>query len=522
MYSKLQQRLQKLSSSTNRLPFTGSLIGVEKESLRVNCEGKISQTSHPDCLGSPLTHPSITTDYAEALVEFVTPPLASIPEVTHYLRDAQQFTYNCLDNEYFWSTSMPCVISGESSIRIAEYGSSNAGKMKHVYRRGLGYRYGKVMQVIAGVHFNYSVPENFWPQYASIEGKPESDQTFINTAYMGLIRNLQRYGWLVIYLFGASPAVCKTFLSGLTNQLSELDFGTFYLPYATSLRMGDIGYQNNKENEHGIKANYNSLEEYTAGLLKAVKTPCKDYEKLGVMIDGEYRQLNANILQIENEYYSTVRPKQILQGMEMPSLALNKRGIQYVELRSIDVNAYDPLGINDQQLYFLELLVVFCLLQDSPLINETERSEIDQNELLAAHQGREPGLLLDRNSEKLTLKDWGLELCEQMLPLCKLLDDEQQYYSKALAAQKEKLLDSETTPSAQILNELQNNRETFFKFAERLSKNHRRYFLDLPTDEARQAIFLQAAEQSRAKQQAIEASDNLSFEAYLKEYFSQR
>ncbi len=521
MYSKLHSRLKQLHKRNHKRLFADSAIGVEKESLRVSKDGKIAQTDHPSCLGSALTHPSITTDYAEALMEFVTPPLKTIPEVANYLRDAQQYVTSCMNEEYFWSTSMPCVVSGEDSIRIAEYGSSNSAKMKHIYRKGLGYRYGKVMQVIAGVHFNYSFPESFWPIYSDLEMNKLPLQTFQNERYMGLIRNLQRYGWLVIYLFGASPAVCKSFLSGLTNKLSEFDFGTFYQPYATSLRMGDIGYQNNKENEHGVKANYDTLDTYTESLLNAVKTPCSDYEKIGIKVENEYRQLNTNILQIENEYYSTIRPKQILQGNEMPSHALKKRGIEYVELRSIDVNAYDPLGINEEQMHFLESLLVFCLLQDSPMINECERGTIDSNELLAAHQGREPGLMLSRCGDLISLQDWGLEICEQMKPVCELLDDTDSLYSQALATQITKLQDPELTPSARILADLREKELPFFVFAEQLSRQHRDYFLGLPPNAKQQAFFLEAAAQSRKDQKSREESDTMSFEAYLETYYAQ-
>ncbi|MBA1330237.1 glutamate--cysteine ligase, partial [Candidatus Endoriftia persephone str. Guaymas] len=175
----------------------------------------IAQSAHPEALGAPLTHPYITTDYSEALTEFITPPLQQRDAVLEFLRDAQKFVYDRLEgDEILWATSMPCVVEGGCTIPIARYGSSNAGLMKTVYRRGLGHRYGRVMQVIAGVHFNYSLPEAFWPGYQTLEGGKGDLQGFISEAYFGLIRNLQRFGWLVPYLFGASPAICKSFLGG--------------------------------------------------------------------------------------------------------------------------------------------------------------------------------------------------------------------------------------------------------------------------------------------------------------------
>ncbi|MFV1983775.1 MAG: glutamate--cysteine ligase, partial [Thiohalomonadales bacterium] len=239
-----------------------SKIGLEKETLRVGQEGKISQLPHPISLGAPLTHAYITTDYSESLTEFITPPLNTIKEALTFLNNTQKFVYDKLDNEILWATSMPCVVAGETSIPIARYGSSNVGKMKTVYRNGLGHRYGRVMQVIAGVHFNYSLGNLFWVQYKKHRKNTNELTDFISEQYFSLLRNLLRNGWVIPYLFGASPAVCKSFLGGQSTKLEHFDVTTYYHPYATSLRMGDIGYQNNKEHESGVKADYNSLNNY--------------------------------------------------------------------------------------------------------------------------------------------------------------------------------------------------------------------------------------------------------------------
>jgi glutamate--cysteine ligase len=523
VYSRLSQRLNRLIGLRHSRLMRNSAIGVEKESLRVNREGSIAQTPHPRALGSALTHPYITTDYSEALMEFITPPFHDIREVLDFLRDAQQFVYQRLDKEYLWATSMPCVVAGETSIPIARYGTSNAGRMKHIYRVGLGYRYGRVMQVIAGVHFNYSFPPDFWTVYAELEGNRLAMQDYISESYMALIRNLQRFGWLIPYLFGASPAICKSFLGGAPTTLKEFNESTYYQPYATSLRMGDIGYQNNKENEHGIKASYDSLASYVDSLTCAIQTPCEDYEKIGVLIDGEYRQLNANILQIENEYYSTIRPKQLLQGNEKPTLALKRRGIAYVELRSLDVNAFDPLGINERQLHFLECFLLFCLLHDSPLIGADERRAIDDNELRAAHRGRDPELKLVRNRQSIPLCDWAAELLEEMRSVCELLDQgvPGTPYCTALDEQLRKVHDPELTPSARMLREMRDRHEGFYHFARRMSEIHQHFFNNLPLSDARERYFTELAVKSLQDQTAREAADELSFAEYLERYFAQ-
>ncbi len=523
MSSSYQQRLSQLVQLIDSKMLNQSRIGLEKETLRVSREGGIANTPHPAVLGSALTNPYITTDYSEALLEFITPPFVKMQEALSFLRDEQQYVYSKLDGEILWATSMPCVVAGETSIPIAQYGNSNAGMMKTIYRRGLGHRYGRVMQVIAGVHYNYSFADEFWPQYQSLQKNQQQPGDFISASYFGQLRNLQRLGWLVPYLFGASPAVCKSFLGGKSTTLTDFNENTYYEPYATSLRMGDIGYQNNKESETGIKANYDDLESYVQSLNKAINTVCPEYEKIGVKVDGEYKQLNANILQIENEYYSTVRPKQITEADEKPTLALQRRGVQYIELRSLDVNAFDPMGINETQLYFLEALMLYCLLQESPTIDAKERIAIDQNELDVAHRGREPGLKLVRRDGEISLHDWGLEVCDEMRAICEYLDTgvEGSPYTEALEKQCAVIVDPELTPSAKMLAEMRENNEGFYHFAKRKSLEHYEYFNQLDIDDEHKILLEKSIEDSHARQQEIKADDKVSLDNYLKCYFEQ-
>ena len=528
MYQLLQQRLSLLASSDIEEALSTSKIGLEKESLRVLPEGGISQAPHPAAWGSPLTNPQITTDFSEALPELVTPPCDSVTEVIQSLDDIQNFVYRNLVDEILWATSMPCVVAGETSIPLAKYGSSNAAQMKTVYRRGLGLRYGRAMQVIAGVHFNYSFSDRFWRQYQSLLNNTDELQDFISEQYMGLIRNLLRYGWLVPYLFGASPAICKSFLNGQRTILQEFNSNTYYEPYATSLRLGDIGYQNNKEDLAGIKACYDSLDAYIESMRCAINTPHKGYEEIGVKVDGVYQQLNANILQIENEYYSSVRPKQILQGNEKPSTALKKRGIAYVELRSLDVNVFDPHGINSEQLHFLEVFMLFCLLQSSPALSQSEVDAIDENLLLVAHKGREPGLDLYRDNpqqsaEKISLQDWASELCNKMKGVASLLDRVNycENYFSSVKSQFASVFDPDLTPSARMLDEMRDREEGFFHHAQRMSKHHCQYYKNHPLPESKIRFFEEMAKQSLAKQKEMEAEDSISFDEFLENYFNE-
>ncbi len=532
IYSKLRQRI-KYFTDNNTASLHGSLIGIEKESLRVAPDGKIAQTPHPISLGSSLTHPYITTDYSEALIEFITPPLADHKALS-YLQDIQIFVVNQLEEENLWAASMPCVVAGESSITIAEYGNSNLGKMKTVYRRGLGHRYGRIMQVISGVHFNYSLPTAFWPVYQALESESGNLQNFISDSYFSMTRNLQRFGWLIPYLFGASPAVCKSFLGTTfldattldttTSNLIEYDNTTLYEPYATSLRMGDIGYQNSKGDHFGVKACYDNIETYIACLTTAIDTPCPEYEKFNALIDGEYQQLNANILQIENEYYSSVRPKQILIGNEKATLALQRRGVKYIELRSLDINPIDPLGINEDQLYFLEAFVIFCLLHESPLISPREQKEIDQNAMDTAHRGREPALRLQKKGDTQTLQSWATELAGEIRGVCEMLDkaNNSDKFTLSLNKHIEMIKDPNKTPSAKMLADMRGKKEGFFHYAMRMSQKHHAQYKKLTLSSEKRQFFKQSVTQSIDKQQALEAADSKPFDEFLKDYFAQK
>ena len=523
MYSLAEKRLAALVNAGRTAAFSGGKTGLEKESLRVGPDGSIAQTPHPAALGSALKHPWITTDYSEALLEFITPPLQNPAAAVEFLRDLQHFVYLQLDDELLWSSSMPCVVAGESSVPIARYGSSNLGMMKTVYRRGLGYRYGRVMQVIAGAHYNYSFPDALWPVLQALEQDTRPLQDFVSDCYFRLIRNLQRFGWLVPYLFGASPAVCMSFLGGKSTNLLDFNDSTYYGPHATSLRMCDIGYQNSHEEEAGFKATYDSLEAYTDSLLRATATPCPRYLPIGVQVDGEYRQLNANILQIENEYYSSIRPKQVPEGNEKPALALKRRGVRYVELRSLDINIFDPQGISTGQCRFLEALMAFALFQDSPLISQAERREIDSNLSAVCYRGREPGLELQRNGKPIKLQHWAGELCNALDGFAEQLDAAEpgSPYRDALQVQIEAVNDPERTPSARVLAGMREHNEGYFDYARRMSLQHQQYFLSLPYDPAQFREFKAVVQQSLAAQQAVEAADNVTFDEFLRDYFAQ-
>ncbi len=517
----LETRLQRLSAPAMAGLVRGGQRGVERECLRVTPTGQLARTPHPLALGSALTNEFITTDYSEALLEFVTPPQLTNWETIQFLCDVHQFVVERIGDELIWPLSMPCSISGDGDVPLAQYGSSNIGRMKTIYRRGLGHRYGRIMQAIAGIHYNYSLPDAFWPLYQELEGQSGDLQDYRSATYLGAVRNVRRLDWLLLYLFGASPALCKSFVRGRgPTRLDELDHGTLYGPFATSLRMSDLGYRNSAQASLVVSAN--SLEEYVRDLYQATHAPRPEFEKIGVKVGGEYRQLNANQLQIENEFYSTIRPKRVVRPGERPTAALRRGGVQYIELRALDISPWDPVGINQRQMRFLEVFLIYCLLQESPPISGPEQERIDRNHGLVARRGREPGLQLNRGDQSVTLRDWAATICLDLVQVAGLIDPGgQQGHVDAIRYQMQAVEDPERTPSAALLAELRRSGQTLADYGLDLAGRTREYFLALAPDLNRHRELLSAeAESSLGRQRHIEAMDEQPFDEYLSRYLA--
>ncbi len=521
MNKQFESRLERLSGSDAAKRLRRGRTGIEKESLRVTPDGHIAATPHSRALGSALTHPYITTDYSEALLEFITPPFAKARDTLEFLEQIHQFVYQNIGDELLWATSMPCMVGNEENIPIARYGSSNVGMMKHIYRRGLSYRYGRSMQIIAGVHYNYSFTDGFWRALQELEGGARPKRDYIADAYFGIIRNFQRFGWIVSYLFGSSPAVCKSFIRSPGEGFEEFDHGTLYRPYATSLRMSDIGYKNPNQSE--LRIVYDDLRTYVATLSHVIEKPHQEYEGIGVKVDDEYRQLNANLLQIENEYYSFIRPKQIARSGEKPTVALKRRGVRYVEVRALDVNPFEPVGINEEQLRFLEAFLLYCLLNESPLISWTEQNDINHNQQLVACCGRDPNLELRVGGRPRRLQPWVDAICADLEGICELLDSGRRTtpYRDAVLRQRELANHPDGLPSARVLEEMRDRNEPFFEFAMRVSLAHREHFTSSQLSAAKRRVFEEEAKRSIRAQEDVENADDISIDEYLRRYFAQ-
>ncbi len=495
--------------------------GVEKEGLRVDRNGFIAQTPHPEALGSALTHPRITTDYSESLLELITPVCRSTTEMLAALRETHRFVQMHLGDEVFWPASMPCELDGDASIPIARYGRSNIGQLKHVYRQGLAVRYGRMMQSIAGAHYNLSLPDSFWTVWQSALEDQQALQDFKSEQYFWLVRNFRRRSWLLMLLFGASPALDASFVEGVSHDLARLRSDTWYGADATSLRMGDLGYHNNAQASLNIC--FNELKTYTDTLARAIHTPWPAYQEIGTRRGNQFIQINTSILQIENEYYSAIRPKRTTQREEKPIQALQARGVEYIEVRCLDLDPFSAIGVTAEQVDFLDLFLLDCLLSDSPTIPDSECDRLDENYNQVIKRGRARSLMLSTGQESIALMDAASRQLERLGALADQLDgwSGSDTYRKALAAQQAKLDNPQRLPSASVLAAMNSAGQGHREWTLSMSLKHQETLLEEGMSAESKRSFEAMSRQSLDDQRELEAADTQTFEAFLADYLEQ-
>jgi glutamate--cysteine ligase len=494
-------------TSLDSLPpsaLTGLRRGIEKESLRVRPDGALATTPHAARLGSALTHPNVTTDFSESQLELITGVHASADGCLAELTEVHQAVYRAIGDELLWCASMPCILPADHAIPIGRYGNSNVGRAKSIYRMGLSHRYGRRMQTISGIHYNFSLPGDL-----------------SNEAYFALIRNFRRHSWLLLYLFGASPAVCASFVADRAHELARLSENTFYLPHATSLRMGRLGYQSDAQSS--LAVSYNNLESYAASLQEALTKPYPAYEQVGIRDGDDYRQLATSLLQIENEFYGTIRPKRVIRPGERALHALRDRGVEYVEVRLMDLDPFHAVGITAATMRFLDIFLLHCLLRESPPDTPQEIAAIVRNQQRVAARGREPGLRLSREPDEVTLCEWSREILTECAPIASELDGANggNGYRDALAGASAALDDPAATPSARVLDSMaREHGNSYVRFVLAQSLAHRRTILELPFPAEIAQRFVRLADESVTEQRAIEAADTLPFESYRQLYLA--
>src|SRR5262245_46807307 len=479
----------------------GMRRGIEKERLRGRVDGALATTPHPEALGSTLTHPNITTDFSESQLELITGARPSVDAMLEELSFIHQVVYRALTrdgrDELLWGASMPCGLPPDDEIPLGRYGSSNVGRAKTVYRMGLAHRYGRRMQTISGIHYNWSLPN------------------LSNDQYFALVRNFRRNAWLLFYLFGASPAVCESFAKGNPNhRLQRLSGDTLYLPHATSLRMGRLGYQSDAQSS--LSVSYNSLADYGASLYGALTTPYPPYEQIGLQDgNGEYRQLNTALLQIEHEFYGKIRPKRRIRPGERPLQSLRERAVESVEVALLDLGPFSPIGITAATCRFLDVFLLHCLRAESPRDTPAEIASITRNQERVAARGREPGLALSRGGREVPLGEWGREILSQCAPLAEKLDSQLGgiAYRDAVQGASSALDNPDSVPSARVLHAMaRNHGNSYGRFVLAESLLHRATLLALPLPPRVEDEFANLARASSAKQRQIEAQDRIDFE----------
>jgi len=554
--SKLEQRLDALSPGVLR----GILRGIEKEGLRVRPDGTLAQTPHPPELGSALTHPNITTDFSESQLELITGAHDSAEGLLQELVELHQFVYRHIGDELVWTASMPCRLPAEDHIPLGQYGGSNMGRMKTIYRQGLSHRYGRRMQTISGIHYNFSLPDDAWPRLRAVAGSDVPVERFQDAAYFALIRNFRRHSWLLLLLLGASPAVCGSFVRGHGHGLCGWDTGTFFSPYGTSLRMGRLGYQSDAQ--ASLAVSFNCLGDYAQTLHRALSEPYPAYEAIGLRDGERYKQLATTLLQIENEFYGTIRPKRRIHPGERPLRALGLRGVEYVEVRLVDINPFEPVGIGLSQMRLLDIFLLHCLLSDSPPDSPQEIAAMTRNQRRIAERGRDPRLRLHRTAElfpsgdesaaaavagarptaelsadlaltdltpaDMTPSEWGRRLLRECEPIAAALDRAyaavggESAYRDALGIAMAGLRDFDTLPSTRVLLEVDlNHGRSFPAFALARSEENRRTVLARPLAAEAAARYARVAAESHRAQREREAADDRPFEEFRRSYLTQ-
>jgi len=492
-----------------------SKVGFEKESLRV-FDSSISKQPHPERLGSTLCNRYITTDFSEAQLEFVTPPLNDKIKGLKFLEDIHHFVSCNIDDEIIWPFSMPTVINTDKDIPIANYGTSNLGLFKQTYRKGLSHRYGRMMQAISGTHYNYSIPETFW-QSPFLKNLYKDPKEIRSSAYFNMLRNIFRLNWLILYLFGASPILTRSFTTKDSQSLKQLDNQTFYLPYATSLRMSDFGYRNTLRNK--LQVSMNSLQEYVSDLREATNTPFNGFASIDTTKTKLQQQINENILQIDDEYYAIARAKSQIISNQRTTSKLSSSGVDFIELRSLDLNPYSRIGIDKETVLFLEIFLIHCFVKQGQRFTDDEIRNIDHNDSTVAKKGREPNLYLLKDGKKTSLKEWGKQILDTLMPIAAVLDCDKMQYTNAVAQMRERINDPNLTLSGRFLDDILSTNLSFIDLGNTIGESNKRHYSKLKKSKnINWGLLEKESIDSHNQQKILEKDNGESFRAFVEHY----
>ena len=361
-------------------------FGIEKENVRVDYSGHLAMTKHPDVFGDKLKNPYITTDFSESQVEMITPSMDTIEETYNFLESLHDIVSLELKDEFLWPQSTPPSLPDEEDIPVSKFEETCEGNRAQKYRDYLSQKYGKQKQLLSGIHYNFSFKDEFLDLLYR-ESESSDFKLFKDDIYLKISRNFFKYRWILIYLFGANPSIHGTYSRKCVDMLDEVAPDSFSYTSGNSFRNGMCGYKNKEV----FNISYNSRAEYVEDIKKLISQ-----EKL----------IN------EKEYYSPIR----LKAKDNKNLlrSIEEDGIEYLEVRLLDLNPMIKNGISIDQLYFVHLFLLFCLFTDEDSLTEKEIWEGNKNHELVAHYGRKVDLELFDGGEFKFLKDLGLDIISKM------------------------------------------------------------------------------------------------------------
>ena len=368
-------------------------FGIEWESLRARGDGELALTPHPELFGDKLKNPLVTTDFSESQIEIITPTFNTIDETFDTFSLIADLVNASLPyDEYLWFQSIPCILPYGDQIPIAQY--SGEGKSSQRYREDLAKKYGLKKQMISGIHFNFSFSEEFLKKIYELEESPLTFKEFKNNVYLKIARNYLRYCWLIIYLTGCSIGSHNTFSKDCIRLMdAEDDYGSFYSTKGPSFRNSSCGYKNLKE------------------LLPS-------YESVDAFVNDINSFIENGDLSEAKELYTQIRlkpknPQDLLNS-------LKNDGIEYIEVRTLDVNPFYQCGLIKQDMKFLHLFLIYMFIKDETDYADWQR-EAKINEENTAEKAYVDSMRLLRDGKEVTLKSWASEIINEMYGMCEVM-----------------------------------------------------------------------------------------------------
>ena len=407
-------------------------FGIEKESLRVNENGELALTNHPKFFGDKIKNPYITVDFSESQIEMITPTESSVEKAYDFLRNIHEIVATNLKDEYLWSQSVPPILPSEELIPLGKFPQN---KELEKYREKLALKYGRKKQLLSGIHFNFSFDDEFLKELYELSKEKTSFKEFKNNIYLKISRNYFKYGWMIIYLLGASPVIHETYLQKCIDKMKKFTEDTYYFEDLVSFRNGSCGYRNEKD----FFVNYESVDKYVESL---------------------ERLIEKESISSAKEYYSPIRlktknPKEIL-------LELKNSGIEYLEFRSIDLNPFSEIGIEKADLEFLHLFILFLFLKDDEPFEEKDYFRYLKNQEILANKGNSDEFrLICCEDKNVSPKEYSIVILEEIERHLKAIGAFTNKDEKVLQYQKNKIL-SNRLYSDLVLKEVK--QKGFLKF----------------------------------------------------------